>query len=63
MAEFEGIEKVLHLRIFTHNIKIRKFMISCCQHVVLTRFSQAACIFLGPTVGAFFLHILVHKLS
>ena len=30
MAEFEGIEKVSHLRIFTHNIKIRKFMISCC---------------------------------
>ena len=29
MAEFERIEKVSHLRIFTHNIKIRKFMISC----------------------------------
>ena len=30
MAEFERIEKVSHLRIFTHNIKIRKFMISRC---------------------------------
>ena len=32
MAEFERIEKVSHLRIFTHNIKIRKFMISCCDY-------------------------------
>ena len=31
MAEFESIEKVSHLRIFTHNIKIRKFMNSCCE--------------------------------
>ena len=31
MAEFERIEKVSHLRIFTHNIKIRRFMISCCD--------------------------------
>ena len=31
MAEFERIEKISHLRIFTHNIKIRKFMISCCD--------------------------------
>ena len=31
MAEFERVEKVLHLRIFTHNINIRKFMISCCD--------------------------------
>ena len=30
MAEFERIEKISHLRIFTHNIKVRKFMISCC---------------------------------
>ena len=30
MAEFERIEKVSYLRIFTHNINKRKFMISCC---------------------------------
>ena len=30
MAKFVRIEKVSHLRIFTHLIKIRKFMISCC---------------------------------
>ena len=30
MAEFEHIEKVSYLPIFTHNINIRKFMISCC---------------------------------
>ena len=37
MAEFERIEKISHLRIFTHNIKIRKFMISCCDlHVPLS---------------------------
>ena len=32
MAEFERIEKVSHLRIFTNNIKIRKFKISGCVH-------------------------------
>ena len=31
MAEFERIEKISHLRMFTHNINIRKFMISCCD--------------------------------
>ena len=31
MAEFERIEKVSHLRIATQNIKIRKFMIWCCD--------------------------------
>ena len=31
MAEFERIEKVSYLRIFTHNINKRKFMISCCE--------------------------------
>ena len=31
MAKFVRIEKVSHLRIFTHLIKIRKFMISCCD--------------------------------
>ena len=31
MAEFERIEKVSYLRIFTHNINKRKFMISCCD--------------------------------
>ena len=30
MAKFVRIEKVSHLRIFTHVIKIRKFMISSC---------------------------------
>ena len=30
MAEFVRIEKVSYLRIFTHNINKRKFMISCC---------------------------------
>ena len=34
MAEFERIEKIPHLRIFTHNIKICKFMISCCEEFV-----------------------------
>ena len=34
MAEFERIEKMSHLRIFTQNIKIRKFMISCCEGAV-----------------------------
>ena len=33
MAEFERIEKVSYLRIFTHNINKRKFMISCCAWV------------------------------
>ena len=33
MAEFERIEKVSYLRIFTHNINKRKFMISCCASV------------------------------
>ena len=33
MAEFERIEKVSYLRIFTHNINKRKFMISCCGPV------------------------------
>ena len=33
MAEFERIEKVSYLRIFTHNINKRKFMISCCDHL------------------------------
>ena len=33
MAKFVRIEKVSHLRIFTHLIKIRKFMISCCVFV------------------------------
>ena len=33
MAEFERIEKVSYLRIFTHNINKRKFMISCCDHI------------------------------
>ena len=33
MAEFERIEKISHLRMFTHNINIRKFMISCCVKV------------------------------
>ena len=33
MAEFERIEKVSYLRIFTHNINKRKFMISCCVRV------------------------------
>ena len=32
MAEFERIEKVSYLRIFTHNINKRKFMISCCEY-------------------------------
>ena len=31
MAEFERIEKVSYLQIFTHNINKRKFMISCCD--------------------------------
>ena len=31
MAEFVRIEKVSYLRIFTHNINKRKFMISCCD--------------------------------
>ena len=31
MAEFERIEKVSYLRIFTHNKNKRKFMISCCD--------------------------------
>ena len=36
MAEFERIEKVSYLRIFTHNINKRKFMISCCdKHKIL----------------------------
>ena len=30
MAEFERIKKVSNLGIFTHNINIRKFMISYC---------------------------------
>ena len=33
MAELGRTEKVLHLRIFTRRIKIRKFMISCCGTV------------------------------
>ena len=40
MAEFERIEKISHLRIFTHNIKIRKFMISCCGRYAEKRFFQ-----------------------
>ena len=39
MAEFERIEKISHLRIFTHNIKIRKFMISCCVFVMEDSYS------------------------
>ena len=33
MAEFERVEKVSYLRIFTHNINKRKFMISCCDYI------------------------------
>ena len=33
MAKFVRMEKVSHLRIFTHVINIRKFMISCCVGV------------------------------
>ena len=35
MAEFVRIEKVSHLRIFTHVIKICKFMISYCVYCFL----------------------------
>ena len=38
MAEFERIEKVSYLRIFTHNINKRKFMISCCVNSIATRY-------------------------
>ena len=36
MAEFERIEKVSYLRIFTHNINKRKFMISCCGRPMIS---------------------------
>ena len=38
MAEFERIEKDSYLRIFTHNINKRKFMISCCVRNALMAF-------------------------
>ena len=37
MAEFERIEKVSYLRIFTHNINKRKFMISVLCEWLQTR--------------------------
>ena len=43
MAEFERIEKVSYLRIFTHNINKRKFMISCCD--LITFFSEGNVIY------------------
>ena len=49
MAEFERIEKVSHLRIVTQNIKIRKFMIWCCdrKHMFLPKETHAKAILCG----------------
>ena len=49
MAEFERIEKVSHLRIVTQNIKIRKFMIWCCdrKHMFLPKETHAKALLWG----------------
>ena len=57
MAEFEHIEKVSHLRIFTHNIKIRKFMISCCDFENVGRpFRNIVCTNLSHDGGQGYYH-------